>query len=823
MEESIGYMLKYLIVNFSEGAVLVKIIGEQQNEAIFQFAESQDTAVTNYWIGMNRVDLSDKTSFRWSNGDVINTLSVGFWSKNQPITDSTTNEDCVIIEKSNAMYIYPYAFKFISCELTNAFICEKKIICLIGYFPCNQGKCIKNEFKCDGVNDCDDGLDELNCQLINGVTQFYQQYTESPGQITFSQATESVRHIWHILTGINNRISLNMTTLTSSTGIDTLIIRSGSQSIVDGQIIAVYTGTLIGYEKNIYSIDNNIIMEYIKSPSSNDLTFSADYKWISDTSINQAKIQRITAQDSDQVIEYSNDGKTFYGDKEKIWIISVDTGSLITIKINTIYLIYGSSLSFYNGDYLKSKGTLLATYQEVQKIASTITVISTSNEITIIFTNDYNYESYFDAVYNKGCGYDMVMSYGQLSSPGYGIIVYPPFVMCKWTIKPESYPYAASLTLEMTLSAYQIFSDDNLIIRRIDADLTKSILFDSKTDMTPDTQIFDASNGYFEIEFTTNSINHGKGFKLDYAINCNPIVPNANTKMIPNTSRLGDKPVFSCDVGYSFEEFVYQGKITFTGECTEQGWSMCIIPTCTKKICGHPPVSTNVYLVSKTGITYESTAQYVCKTGTIIDTTETADLTATCTESGAWTPSPICKPSDCVPIVITNGIITISLGTNQEIDSISEISCDPGYFVSGDTIVQCKSTGWVPPLPTCEKITCFERQFLHTTTMNAEELIVTPLKYNDQREMSCLDGFSEQNQNTFVTCNADGTLTNFVCIDDDDCDPEPCDVNTSTCQDLTGGYKCNCNPGYKPTLIDSNVCEDIDECADPGTYDCSHS
>ena len=38
-------------------------------------------------------------------------------------------------------------------------------ICPHGYFRCkaNQKDCIPSEWVCDGVVDCDEGIDELNC------------------------------------------------------------------------------------------------------------------------------------------------------------------------------------------------------------------------------------------------------------------------------------------------------------------------------------------------------------------------------------------------------------------------------------------------------------------------------------------------------------------------------------------------------------------------------------------------------------------------------------------------------------------------------------
>ena len=37
-------------------------------------------------------------------------------------------------------------------------------ICPAGFFPCHNNRCVSSSLQCDGVNDCRDHSDELNCR-----------------------------------------------------------------------------------------------------------------------------------------------------------------------------------------------------------------------------------------------------------------------------------------------------------------------------------------------------------------------------------------------------------------------------------------------------------------------------------------------------------------------------------------------------------------------------------------------------------------------------------------------------------------------------------
>ena len=51
------------------------------------------------------------------------------------------------------------------------------------------------------------------------------------------------------------------------------------------------------------------------------------------------------------------------------------------------------------------------------------------------------------------------------------------------------------------------------------------------------------------------------------------------------------------------------------------------------------------------------------------------------------------------------------------------------------------------------------------------------------------------------------------CAGENDCDDR---VDRGICNNIVGSYLCSCAEGFNQTS--SNICEDIDECLDPGMF-----
>ena len=83
-------------------------------------------------------------------------------------------------------------------------------------------------------------------------------------------------------------------------------------------------------------------------------------------------------------------------------------------------------------------------------------------------------------------------------------------------------------------------------------------------------------------------------------------------------------------------------------------------------------------------------------------------------------------------------------------------------------------------------------------------------------EAQCVADVCHCNQGYIQTFSGDDT----VCIDINECEANPCDVNAD-CTNTPGGFYCSCKSGYK-WADDGVTCIDIDEC-DLGTHNCDQS
>ncbi|OAF71502.1 hypothetical protein A3Q56_00718, partial [Intoshia linei] len=789
----------------SEGANLIEIWGNKQNDKIFDYAKSQNPTVNEYWIGMNRIGLLDKTWIKWSKGTTIKSQDSGYWANKQPDNTANSIKDCVSAKTQQKDFIYPVAYLFNKCSDKKHYICQKKSVCLKNYFSCNEGKCIKNEDLCDQYNDCIDGSDELNCP-----NKFYKLLSLTTGTITFSVgSTKYNEYKWLISSTPGNRILLKFTQFISQKDIDIVKIYSGAKNTIDSTCIAIYSGVLTADQLSLVSLDNNVIIEFIPSSVTSTFSFTLSYNAVDDQELSKKEILKAKTTLID--LTSPNYPNPSYGLFQKYWDIIGVERSVITLTIKDLHLEKQATVQIIDNN--NGNPIILANYHNEQFWKKEISVISITNIVSVVLTNNYNDKAYFKLSYMQGCGFNLKAMKGVISSPGFSLFDYPPNQKCVWTIEPTNYPFSSSLTLKRSLASdnYKIFIDDFLIVNSVDANNKEISIFESKNDIGAlNDLVLVSATGKFTVKFNTNAINQASGFQLTFCIDCTDPKIDKFTVMTPNTRKIGDKPVFTCLKGHVFVQDAYKTQNSINSECKSDGWSICPIPNCQPIVCGNPIIDANTILISKTGIVYQSVATYKCTPNSILDTSVTTVLTATCLDTGKWSTSPKCKVVSCPVIVIVNGVATKTFGTLTEVNSIYSVKCNQGYYTSSVNLVKCGiDLKWSPTLPSCLAVSCPTRIYPYSDYVKTN-IDLKILKYKESTPVSCLVGFKEKNGKTTVECQISQLLTDFECINIDECaTTKPCDVN-SVCEDLLGGYKCNCKAGYSQK--DQNTCQDIDEC-----------
>nr|XP_002123557.1 uncharacterized protein LOC100182484 [Ciona intestinalis] len=167
---------------------------------------------------------------------------------------------------------------------------------------------------------------------------------------------------------------------------------------------------------------------------------------------------------------------------------------------------------------------------------------------------------------------------------------------------------------------------------------------------------------------------------------------------------------------------------------------------------------------------------------------------------------------------LRNGLVTCTQGA--EVGSTCSFSCNPGTYMVGVGSTTCFAGGqWSGDAPTCVRLdpcpVIPEREGMTTSCTNLNQAHST-CRFN------CIPGFLLAGA-PVLRCSTTATWDRSfpVCIQADDCRPNPCQ-NNAVCRDLTNDFECECVAGFTGKRCDQEViCEPL-AVPDHGVLQCTN-
>ncbi|XP_052236237.1 uncharacterized protein LOC127848005 isoform X4 [Dreissena polymorpha] len=199
-----------------------------------------------------------------------------------------------------------------------------------------------------------------------------------------------------------------------------------------------------------------------------------------------------------------------------------------------------------------------------------------------------------------------------------------------------------------------------------------------------------------------------------------PAISNADV-VTNNSTTLYSKAFITCNDGFEI-----QGPSIII--CTQTGWSDNV--TCSPIVCEEMEVENGSVIGA--GREYGAVIEVKCHTGYIIR----GDNKLTCQGKGHWSDKPACVIQNCgIVTVPTNGIILTSPVVTT-FNSSLRFQCNDGYHLTGNGVLWCDANGkWDSSVPTCV------RKYCDNPTPTNGVVNGTSFYFSDVVSVSCENGF----------------------------------------------------------------------------------
>uniref|UniRef100_A0A914YWX2 Uncharacterized protein n=1 Tax=Panagrolaimus superbus TaxID=310955 RepID=A0A914YWX2_9BILA len=783
---------------------------ESQKENLFvtkllnrPLRSASGTLKTEYWIGLV-VDpnLSDDAMFMWSDGSMVSRYT-GFWAKGQPdyrtggcVKASTVN--------SNGSPLSSIAWHLEMCNMLFPFVCELPA-CVKGSFFCHNGGCVPESSHCNGIDDCGDLSDELNCPASHSDLACLKYEKGESGKIQSPNYPSSYRANsncrWVIEGPVNSRIQLTFDSFETEENQDIVTIVDGGPSENASLAVDTISGTPKLDRLSYTSSTNMMVIRFRSDALIQARGFQASWRAVSFSCGGRLKAQLYAQSFSSP--EYPHE---YPNGLECVWRIDAPQGQLISLNIDNYDLEDENDfVVIYDGAKSSAPILMKLTGRQLNDTAnlSQLLISSQSHLYVYFFTNHAISGKGFSISYKRGCDNVIRQSHGQLLSPGHTRVPYPPSQTCKYTIElPEN---REDQPISVAINHFDIASDDNLQVfegGEYGRALHENNGFNENT--RPPKMIF-SKQSKLELVFQSNSVRNSLGWNVTFSTNCPPLdIPSSVVVSTHNTA-FNTKVFVSCsDKGY---EFINGRGRMFELQCLLGGrWTENRIPTCQPVYCSPVPQIANGFAISATNVSFGAIAKYSCYDGFSFSSGRKSEEII-CNEDGKWTAPPQCKAAACPALIsFTNGERKLLFGDGTSFGTVYSFECAAGHRKKGAATILCQNNGeWSTPQPRCEKLVCTNiSEIQHGRLLTKEQ---GHLEFDGTAKVECNPGFKSDGVDS-VKCLANQTLSTVPqCIDIDECKEQTasCSVKSTNCNNLPGGYFCECKQGFKPQLACQNA------------------
>uniref|UniRef100_A0A9J2P4X9 Sushi, von Willebrand factor type A, EGF and pentraxin domain-containing protein 1 n=1 Tax=Ascaris lumbricoides TaxID=6252 RepID=A0A9J2P4X9_ASCLU len=770
------------------GSQLARIESQRENNFVGRLVSKPQrngpsNPRTDFWIGIvaQRTE-DDDALFLWSDGTAVSRY-VGFWLSGQPDYRTGTCAKASLTSSSNLQWSLDM------CNMLLPFVCELPA-CIKGSFFCQNGKCVPQSAHCNGVNECGDYSDELNCPASHKDMGCVKYEKGESGKIHTpnypSPYSASAKCRWVIEGPISSRIHLTFDSFETEEFHDLVTVLDGGPAENSSFVMA----TLSGSKKpgTLISSTNVVVVKFASDAHLQGRGFQATWRAVS---VSCGGI--LKAQPYGQTLTSPDFPKNYPNGLECVWKVDAPRGQLISLNVEDLDLEAPHDfLLIYDG--ASPSAPVLARLSG--SISQPQLIISSQSHLYIYFYSNFAQNGRgFSISYKRGCSNTIRLNDGVIISPGFNRVPYPNSQRCVYTVElPEE---KVNQPLAFVVNSFDVAEDDRLLMfEETEGGRALHTGDGFSASARPPKSIF-AQASTVQIIFTSNSIRNALGWNITFSTNCPPLVTPKLVSLSTRTSAFGTKVTASCPRGFEFR--TGRGQM-FHVTCLLGGrWTEDHIPDCQPVYCSAVPQIANGFASSATNVSFGGSAKYTCYDGFSFPSAKNSEEIY-CTDEGRWTPTPSCKAQTCPALApFANGERILEFGDGTGYGTVFRFECAPGFRRIGAATLLCQANGkWSFDQPSCKRLSCTSMPRI----ANGEIVMGERFEVGDSVRIECLPGFRSVGAAS-LRCLANQTLSDVAeCRDIDECaeGSAVCSAQSTKCINMPGGYHCQCLSGFQPQL-----------------------